>query len=183
VFNYPIPVSAPFSGNFGRCRLSGLLCYYFAGKRALHLLDVQVESARLHALEGTTAPAVEMNRAEGGFRLTSGRRQGCGLHRSGALRGLFDQQIKNEVDGNPVDLGGGKLEKLRCNLYGAVFTADPPGNTCTEKYDESAAAMIAVLKYGSGFPFHRIEKLQERLGIPLPAATQWDILEKRAEEP
>jgi transposase len=76
-----------------------------------------------------------------------------------------------------------ELEKLRCNLCGAVFTAEPPGNTCTEKYDESAAAMIAVLKYGSGFPFHRIEKLQESLGIPLPATTQWDILEKRSKGP
>jgi len=76
-----------------------------------------------------------------------------------------------------------ELEKLRCNLCGAVFTAAPPENICPEKYDESAAAMIAVLKYGSGFPFHRIEKLQESLGIPLPASTQWDILEKRARGP
>jgi transposase len=76
-----------------------------------------------------------------------------------------------------------ELEKLRCNLCGTVFTAEPPENTCAEKYDESAAAMIAVLKYGSGFPFHRIEKLQESLGIPLPASTQWDILEKCSKGP
>jgi len=76
-----------------------------------------------------------------------------------------------------------ELEKLRCNLCGVVFTASPPGNTCAEKYDESAAAMIAVLKYGSGFPFHRIEKLQQSLGIPLPASTQWDILENCSKGP
>jgi len=40
--------------------------------------------------------------------------------------------------------------------------------------------MIAVLKYGSGVPFHRIEKLQESMGIPLPASTQWDITENAA---
>src|SRR5260370_7993731 len=36
--------------------------------------------------------------------------------------------------------------------------------------------MIALLKYGSGFPFYRLEGLQENLQIPLPAATQWEII-------
>jgi len=36
--------------------------------------------------------------------------------------------------------------------------------------------MIALLKYGSGLPFNRLERLQGSLGIPLPASTQWDIL-------
>jgi hypothetical protein len=36
--------------------------------------------------------------------------------------------------------------------------------------------MIALLKYGSGLPFNRLEGLQGSLGIPLPAATQWDIV-------
>jgi transposase len=42
-----------------------------------------------------------------------------------------------------------------------------------EKYDETTAAMIALLKYGSGMPFYRLEKLERLLGIPLPASTQW----------
>src|SRR4051812_12246683 len=41
--------------------------------------------------------------------------------------------------------------------------------------------MIAQLKYGSGVPFYRLEKLQHSLGIPLPAATQWEIVEEEAE--
>lgn len=73
-----------------------------------------------------------------------------------------------------------ELEKLRCNPCGVVFTAQAPGDVGSEKYDETAGAMIAVLKYGSGVPFYRIEKLQESLGIPLPASTQWDIVEKAA---
>src|SRR3989339_489723 len=73
-----------------------------------------------------------------------------------------------------------ETEKLRCNLCGEVFTAKPPDNVGSEKYDETAGAMIATLKYGSGIPFYRIEKLQESLGIPLPAATQWDITENAA---
>ena len=73
-----------------------------------------------------------------------------------------------------------ELDKLRCNLCGEVFTAQPPDNVGSEKYDETAGAMIAMLKYGSGVPFHRIEKLQESMGIPLPASTQWDIVENAA---
>lgn len=72
------------------------------------------------------------------------------------------------------------LEKMRCNLCGEVFTAQPPENIGTQKYDETVGAMIAVLKYGSGFPFYRIEKLQDSMGIPLPASTQWDIVERAA---
>ena len=41
--------------------------------------------------------------------------------------------------------------------------------------------MIAQLKYGSGTPFYRLEQLEEHLGIPLPAATQWEIVEEAAE--
>ena len=33
------------------------------------------------------------------------------------------------------------------------------------------------LKYGSGLPFNRLEKLQESLGVPLPASTQWEMAE------
>src|SRR3972149_3080120 len=73
-----------------------------------------------------------------------------------------------------------ELEKLRCNLCGEVFTAQPPNNVGSEKYDETAGAMIATLKYGSGGPFYRIEKLQESMGMPLPASTQWDIVENAA---
>ena len=68
------------------------------------------------------------------------------------------------------------LEKLRCNLCGTVFTAKAPAGIGETKYDERAVGMIACLKYGAGFPFHRLEKLEASLGIPLPAATQWDLV-------
>ena len=73
------------------------------------------------------------------------------------------------------------LEKLRCNLCGEVFTAPAPEGVGEEKYDASAAAMIGLLKYGSGLPFYRLEGLQASLGLPLPASTQWDIVEEAAE--
>src|SRR6266478_5604384 len=73
------------------------------------------------------------------------------------------------------------LERLRCGACGQVFTAQEPEGVGPEKYDETAAAMIAQLKYGSGTPFHRLEKLEALLGIPLPAATQWEVVEEAAE--
>jgi len=74
-----------------------------------------------------------------------------------------------------------ELEKLRCNLCGEVFTAEPPAGVGTDKYDATAASMIALLKYGAGLPFHRLEGLQRNMEIPLPASTQWEIVEETAE--
>ena len=67
-------------------------------------------------------------------------------------------------------------ERLRCNLCGEVYTAPAPEGVGDEKYDASATSMVALLKYGTGLPFHRIETLQAGMGIPLPAATQWDLV-------
>jgi transposase len=74
-----------------------------------------------------------------------------------------------------------ELERLRCNLCGEVFTAEAPAGVGDQKYDETATAMIALLKYGCGLPFHRMEKLQQNLGIPMPAATQWELVAAAAD--
>ena len=74
-----------------------------------------------------------------------------------------------------------ELERLRCNGCGQVFTAEEPEGVGPEKYDETTAAMIAQLKYGSGVPFNRLEKLQHNLGVPMPATTQWEIVEEAGE--
>jgi transposase len=81
----------------------------------------------------------------------------------------------------PVQAKVYELQKLRCNLCGKVFTAQTPEGIGTEKYDVTVASMIALLKYGSGLPFNRLEGLQGSLGIPLPASTQWDIVSEAAE--
>ena len=69
-----------------------------------------------------------------------------------------------------------ELERLRCNACQQVFTAEEPETAGPDKYDETAVAMIALLKYGTGVPFKRLERLQEHLGMPLPATTQWDLM-------
>src|SRR6266446_574782 len=70
-----------------------------------------------------------------------------------------------------------QLQKLRCHLCGQVFTAPAPAEAGSAKYDATAGSMIALLKYGSGMPFNRLEGLQGYLEIPLPASTQWDIVQ------
>jgi transposase len=72
------------------------------------------------------------------------------------------------------------VEQLRCNLCLKVFRACSPEDFGSQKYDETAASMIAVLTYGSGMPFYRLQGLQGNLGIPLPDATQWDIVQRAA---
>jgi hypothetical protein len=74
-----------------------------------------------------------------------------------------------------------EMERLRCNGCNQVFTADVPAAAGPEKYDETVAAMIAILRYGSGVPFQRLERLEADLGIPLPAATQWELVERATE--
>jgi transposase len=74
-----------------------------------------------------------------------------------------------------------ELERLRCNLCGEVFEAAAPADVGEEKYDATAAAMIGLLKYGSGVPWDRLEKLEASLGIPLPASTQCEIVAEVAE--
>ncbi len=81
----------------------------------------------------------------------------------------------------PVQATVYELEQLRCNLCGEVYAPPAPAEMGTAKRDETAASMVAVLKYGSGMPFYRLEGLQAHLGIPLPCSTQWDMVAKAAE--
>ncbi|MFV2082299.1 MAG: IS66 family transposase, partial [bacterium] len=72
-------------------------------------------------------------------------------------------------------------EKLRCNLCGDIFTPQTPPEAGTEKYDNTAKSMIALLKYGYGFPFYRITRLQDSLGVPFPASNQWKLVKDLSE--
>jgi len=80
----------------------------------------------------------------------------------------------------PVQATVYQMQRLRCNLCGEIFTAKTPEGIGDEKYDAASAAMIALLKYGSGLPFNRLEQLQASLGVPLPASTQWEIVDDAA---
>jgi hypothetical protein len=73
-----------------------------------------------------------------------------------------------------------ELQRLRCNLCGEIFTARAPPEIGEEKYDETAAALLALLRYGYGLPLNRLERLGKNLGIPLPSSTQWDVVDASA---
>jgi transposase len=77
-----------------------------------------------------------------------------------------------------------RVQRLRCRLCDAVFTAPLPAAVASlPKYDSSCASMIAMLRYGHGLPHFRLEGLQASLYLPLPDATQWDIVAKAAPSP
>ena len=80
----------------------------------------------------------------------------------------------------PVEATVYEMERLRCNACGQMFTAEEPEDIGPDKYDASATAMIAQLKYGTGVPFTRLERMERQIGIPLPAATQWELVEQTA---
>ena len=73
-----------------------------------------------------------------------------------------------------------RMQKLRCHLCGKLFTAPTPAGIGEDKYDHTVASMIGLLKYGSGLPFNRLERLQGNCVIPLAASTQWDIVHAAA---
>ena len=107
----------------------------------------------------------------------------CPLCPKGKLYSFYEPGVEVRIVGRaPLEATVYELEKLRCNLCGEVFTAQVPEESGENKYDETAGAMVALLKYGSGLPFNRMEKLQESLGVPLPASTQWEIVEKTADK-
>ena len=103
----------------------------------------------------------------------------CG---KGKLYPLKDPAVRVRIVGQaPIQATVYGLERLRCNLCQEVFEAPAPEGVGEDKYDETAASMVAILKYGNGVPFHRLEGLQGNLGIPLSASTQWEMVEKAAE--
>jgi transposase len=73
-----------------------------------------------------------------------------------------------------------EAQVLRCHLCGETFTAELPDGVGENKYDETAAAMLAILKYSAGMPFNRLATLQANFGVPFPATTQWEVIEETA---
>jgi hypothetical protein len=70
-----------------------------------------------------------------------------------------------------------RLQQRRCRACDALFTAPKPhGLTAGPRYDERCVCMLILLRYGYGMPAHRLQTLQASLDIPLPDATQWDLV-------
>lgn len=76
----------------------------------------------------------------------------------------------------PVSATVYEKEVLRCNLCGKTFTAPTPPEAGQSKYAPAVGVLVSLLRYGSGMPHYRLERLQASLGVPLPAATQWQLV-------
>ena len=62
-----------------------------------------------------------------------------------------------------------------------MFVAPMPPEAGRETYDTALKVNLAVAHYHLGLPFKRIESYQEMLGMPLPDATQWELVEQVAD--
>ncbi len=74
-----------------------------------------------------------------------------------------------------------ELEQLRCGTCGALWTAAMPPEAGQEIYDVSLKVNLVLAHYHLGLPFKRIESFQDMLGMPLPDATQWELVEQVAD--
>jgi len=74
-----------------------------------------------------------------------------------------------------------ELDRLRCSGCGGVLTAPAPPEAQGDKYDERAAAIMALLRYRVGTPLHRLDRLQRNLETPVPASTQWEVVRDRVD--
>jgi transposase len=68
------------------------------------------------------------------------------------------------------------LQKLRCAICEIIYTAPLPKGVSNKKYDANFVAMLMINKYFMSVPLYRQDRLQNHLGIPLPASTQWDLM-------
>jgi transposase len=124
------------------------------------------------------APIVQCDHPE----LASGDR--CPQCDKGRVYDSPPRSIVKVVGQAPLGATVYKLQRLRCRLCDTVFTAPLPAAVASlPKYDSSCASMIAMLRYGSGMPHFRLEGLQASLYVPLPDATQWDIVSKAVPAP
>ena len=105
--------------------------------------------------------------------MKAGDRCPCGM---GNLYDIDASPLIRIVGQAPIHADIYNRQQLRCNTCGEVFRAEAPEAVGEEKYDATSCAMVAVFKYGNGFPFYRMERLQANLGIPLPASTQWEMV-------
>lgn len=72
-----------------------------------------------------------------------------------------------------------EIEKLRCPVCATVYPATvPPQVNQRSKYDSTVTSAIAIYRYLMGLPHYRLQTLQAMVGIPVPDASQWDLMQQ-----
>jgi transposase len=87
--------------------------------------------------------------------------------------------IEMRLDGNALlSAVRYELEKLRCSAGGPIFMAAVPAAAGEEKYSARARAVLALARYYLGVPWYRRESFPALVGVPVPDATQGDLVER-----
>ena len=74
-----------------------------------------------------------------------------------------------------------ELEQLRCNGCGACRWRRCRLRPGARPIDVALKVNLALAHYHLGLPFKRIESYQDLVGMPLPDATQWELVEQVAD--
>jgi transposase len=72
-------------------------------------------------------------------------------------------------------------EVLRCAVCLEQYVAPLPEGVADERFDATADATIALMKYGGGLPWHRQAALQRMCGVPLAESVMWERCEALAD--
>jgi transposase len=73
-------------------------------------------------------------------------------------------------------------ERLRCPVCGKTFTATLPQEVMAgSRADETAKAIVSLLKYRGGVPFYRQGQIQSVLGAPISPSEIWKMTEDVAD--
>ena len=102
----------------------------------------------------------------------------CGRGRMRPLAPVVEIRL---IGNPPVSAKRYEQERLRCNTCGNTVTAELPPEAGPRKSTPSAQASVAVLKYSGGMAFNRLNLLEQYQGVPLPASTQWEMVEEAAD--
>ena len=95
----------------------------------------------------------------------------------GRLYEMSDPGVFIQITGSPTAQATRyNLQKLRCSVCEIIFTAPLPDGVEDVKYTVSLIAMLMIHKYFMSVPLYRQETLQNYLGVPLPASTQWELM-------
>lgn len=105
----------------------------------------------------------------------------CPKCQGGNLYSILPAIIVRIFGGAPLWARCWDAARMRCSTCGHVFTAGLPPEAQGPKYDETAASMMALMRYGCSMPGNRLEHLQSNLQSPVPATTQWQVINERVE--
>ena len=106
--------------------------------------------------------------------LTDGQACPCGC--GGILSPKKDSVVLQFVGQSPIQPVAYECERYRCSSCGEVFKAKLPEGVTKKRHAFTAISMIALLKYGSGFPFYRLNGFLGHFGVALAASTQFEMV-------